>query len=108
MRAFETPEGRSIVDHEIVPQGYNRLTSESSDEEIDRHVRRKAATWFHPTGSAAMGKVVGTDLKVLGLDRLRVVDASVLPCPIGGHYQAVTYAISEQAADIISKEWAKK
>lgn len=54
-----------------------------------------------------MGKVVDTDLNVLGADRLRVVDASVLPCPIGAHYQVVTYAIAEQAAELITRDWAQ-
>ncbi|KAL8726093.1 MAG: hypothetical protein Q9166_006930 [cf. Caloplaca sp. 2 TL-2023] len=107
MRSFETPEGQTIIDHEIPPPGYSPLTSKSSDEEIDAHVKRKAATWFHPAGSAAMGKVVDTELKVLGVDRLRVVDASVLPCPIGAHYQVVTYAVAEQAAELITKEWSQ-
>ena len=108
MRALETPEGQAIVDEEVVPEGFQALTSNSSDEEIDKRVKRSAATWFHPAGGAAMGKVVDTDLRVLGVEGLRVVDPSVLPCPIGAHYQVVTYALAEQAAEIITSSWRRK
>ncbi|KAL8681146.1 MAG: hypothetical protein Q9186_002739 [Xanthomendoza sp. 1 TL-2023] len=101
MRAFETPEGQEIVDHEVVLNGFSPLTSTSTDEEIDARVRRSAATWFHPAGSAAMGKVVDCDLRVFGVKGLRVVDASVFPCPIGAHYQVATYAVAERAAEMI-------
>lgn len=53
----------------------------------------------------AMWKVVDNELRVMGVERLRVVDASVLPCPIGAHYQVVTYALAEQAAGIITSSW---
>lgn len=105
MRAFETPEGQQIVESEVVPEGFKLLHSGSTDQEIDARVKRSAATWFHPAGSAAMGKVVDTELKVMGVEGLRVVDASVLPCPIGAHYQVVTYAVAEQASDMITDCW---
>ena len=107
MRALETSEGQKIVDEEVVPTGFEALTSKSSDEDIDKRVKRSAATWFHPAGSAAMGKVVDTDLRVIGVKGLRVVDPSVLPCPIGAHYQVVTYALAEQAAEIITSSWRR-
>jgi choline dehydrogenase-like flavoprotein len=103
MRAMESPEGQQIVDSEYTPKGYPPITSQSSDEDIDARVKHCAATWFHPTGSCAMGKVVDNDLKVKGVENLRVVDASVMPCPIGAHYQVATYAIAEHAADLITK-----
>lgn len=102
MRSFETSEGQEIVKCEIIPEGSSPVTSKSSDEELDARIKRSAATWFHPAGTAAMGKVVDTELRVLGAERLRVVDTSVLPCPIGAHYQVCCYALAEQAADIIA------
>lgn len=105
MPALETSEGQAIVDGEVVPAGFEALTGKSTDEDIDKRVKRSASTWFHPAGSAAMWKVVDNKLRVMGVERLRVVDASVLPCPIGTHYQVVTYALAEQAADIITSSW---
>lgn len=55
-------------------------------------------------GSAAMGKVVDTDLKVRGVSGLRVVDASVLPVGITAHLQVAIYALAEQAAVIIASQ----
>ena len=104
MRAMESKTGKQFVDCEFTPAGSPALSSTSSDEEIDARVRRVASTWFHPAGSASMGKVVDTDLKVLGVNNLRVVDASVMPCPIGAHLQVATYAIAEQAAVIIASK----
>lgn len=52
-------------------------------------------------GSLAMGKVVDADLRVKGVDNLRVVDTSVFPVPITGHLQVAAYAMAEQAAEII-------
>jgi choline dehydrogenase-like flavoprotein len=103
MQMFQdTDEGKQMVVGEIPPQGYPVLTAGSSDEEIDHRVRRVGASFFHPGGSAAMGKVVDTDLKVLGVRGLRIVDASIFPVPIAAHYQATVYAVAELAADIIS------
>lgn len=101
MRAFETPEGQQVVEGEVIPEGFTTITSRSSDAELDARVKRSAATWFHPAGSASMGKVVDNELKLIGANNLRVCDASVFPCPLGAHYQVATYALAEQAAEII-------
>lgn len=53
-----------------------------------------------------MGKVVDTEFRVKGVQRLRVVDSSVYPVPMTGHLQGVTYAMAQKAAVIIGGESA--
>ncbi|KAE8143155.1 hypothetical protein BDV38DRAFT_277181 [Aspergillus pseudotamarii] len=98
----ETPEGREMIECEAPHPGFNALRSDSTDEEIDAQVKQGGNTFYHPAGSASMGKVVDTELRVKGVQNLRVVDASIIPLPITAHYQTVVYAIAEKAADIIS------
>jgi choline dehydrogenase len=60
---------------------------------------------FHPTGTCAMGaegSVCDPDLRVRGVDALRVVDASVMPVTPRGNTNAPTIALAERAADLIA------
>jgi choline dehydrogenase-like flavoprotein len=73
-----------------------------SDEEIRDYVRQWAKTDYHPVGSCKMGDddtaVVDQQLRVRGLDGLRVIDASVMPTLISGNTQATSIMIGEKGA----------
>jgi choline dehydrogenase len=72
-----------------------------SDADIMDFVERRAHTLYHPVGTCAMGSVVDDELRVIGLDGLRVVDASVMPTIPRGNTNAPTIMVAEKAADII-------
>jgi 4-pyridoxate dehydrogenase len=77
------------------------------DAAIDAHIRATAITVHHPLGTCKMGRpndpaaVVDPELKVLGIDGLRVVDASVMPDLVGGNINAPVIMLAEKAADLI-------
>ena len=76
-----------------------------SDEDIDAYIRQTAETIYHPVGTCRMGTdsnaVVDGNLKVNGIEALRVVDASVMPTLVGGNTNAPTIMIAERASDLI-------
>lgn len=76
-----------------------------SDEDIRAILRARTDTVYHPAGTCAMGvdamAVVDPQLRVRGLEGLRVADASIMPTPIGGNTNAPCVMIGEKAADLI-------
>src|SRR5207302_4883770 len=82
-------------------------TGKISDQEIDAHIRATGISVHHPLGTCKMGTesdntaVVDGQLRVFGIDGLRVVDASVMPDLVGGNINAPVIMIAEKAADLI-------
>ena len=78
-----------------------------SDADIDAYIRATAITVHHPLGTCRMGAsddattVVDSELRVIGAQGLRVVDASVMPSLVGGNINAPVMMIAEKAADLI-------
>jgi choline dehydrogenase len=77
----------------------------STDEQLLGHIRQWAQTLYHPVGTCAMGTgetaVVDPQLRVRGIENLRVADASVMPAIPRGNTNAPTIMIAEKAADLI-------
>ena len=76
-----------------------------TDAEIDAWIRQTAETIYHPVGTVRMGvddkAPVDEQLRVRGVEALRVIDASVMPTLIGGNTNAPTIMIAEKLSDII-------
>jgi choline dehydrogenase-like flavoprotein len=111
--SFATEEDRrSVIDgirlvlalHERLgnaTRGDFRVPASDSEADILDFMRGNTQTNFHPTSSCAMGSVVDAELRVLGVDGLRVVDASVMPSVPRGNTNAPTIMVAEKAADLI-------
>jgi choline dehydrogenase len=73
--------------------------------ELERFIRDAASTYWHQSGTAKMGNdamaVVDGNLKVHGVDRLRIADASIMPRITTGNTQAPCVVIGERAADLL-------
>ncbi|MFL5893599.1 MAG: GMC family oxidoreductase [Thermoleophilaceae bacterium] len=82
-----------------------QLPESAAADDVRAWIRRHAQTLYHPVGTCAMGAgadaVVDLQLRVRGVEALRVVDASVMPTVPRGNTNAPTIAIAERAADLI-------
>lgn len=91
-----------LRDHFIFPESF----VQSKDDHID-YIRRKAETVYHPVGTCKMGSdpmaVVDSDLKVHGIENLRVVDASIMPELVSGNTNAPAIMIAEKCADSMTQ-----
>jgi 4-pyridoxate dehydrogenase len=72
-----------------------------SDDDIVEWFRRTAITAHHPCGTCAIGGVVDPELRVLGVEGLRVVDASAMPDIVSAHINACVLMMAEKASDMI-------
>ena len=80
----------------------------NSDDDLNNFIRSKGDTAYHPSCTCKMGNddmsVVDQDLKVYGVEKLRVVDASIMPNIVSGNLNATTVMIAEKASDLIQNK----
>ena len=94
-RAFDAFRGKELAPGPTV----------QSADQIDAYIRATGDGIYHPVGTCKMGNdpmaVVDDELRVHGIDNLRVVDASIMPLLVSGNTNAPTIMIAEKAADLI-------
>jgi choline dehydrogenase len=97
---YGTKPQAELIEREVFPG-----VDVNSDADLDAFIRANAGVTQHPVGTCSMapgpGRVVDSDLKVQGVDALRVADASVMPTVPGGNTYGAVLMIAERAADLI-------
>jgi choline dehydrogenase len=96
-------QGRTLFATDALrPHVTDAMLPAPEQTDLAEYVRTNAETLYHPTGTCRMGDVVDDQLRVNGVEGLRVVDASVIPQIIRGHTNAPTIMIAERAAELIA------
>ena len=99
-RIYATSPQADLIEREVLPG-----PAVQSDADLDAHIRATAGMTQHPVGTCSMasgpGRVVDAQLRVLGIEGLRVADASIMPTVPGGNTYGAVLMIAERAADLI-------
>ena len=99
-KILASPSFKPFIKKELMPGA-----EAQTDEEIKEYIKSWSKTDYHPVGSCKMGHdemaVVDTQLRVHGVQQLRVIDASIMPTLISGNTQAPSIMIGEKGAAII-------
>lgn len=98
--------GRAVA--RFSPEEIQPTAAVETEDEIAAFARANASTVFHPVGTCMMGRgemsVVDERLRLRGIERLRVVDASIMPTLTSGNTNAPTFMIAEKGADMIKAD----
>lgn len=97
----DQPALRAHVKSHATSVAAGLLPHSDSDKALEDFMRRTAFSFYHPCGTCSMGGVVDRELRVHGVDGLRVADTSVMPRLLGGNTNAPAIMIGEKLSDII-------
>ncbi len=97
-RALDVAHQKPMDEFRAAPSG---PTVMKTDRDIEEWIRNTAITVHHPCGTCAIGAVLDNELRVLGMENLRVVDASAMPTIVSAHINACVLMIAEKASDLI-------
>jgi choline dehydrogenase-like flavoprotein len=84
-----------------VCRGPHLVPASSRDADVWSFIERHAQTFYHPSSTCGIGRVVDPQLRIFGIEGLRVADASVMPSVIRGNTNAPVIAIAERAVDLL-------
>lgn len=99
MRIARESRLTSLLDDDLHTAAAAGLAPTSDrDEDIDDYIRTQSFSFYHPSGTCMMGKVVDPELRVHGLDNVRVADTSIMPSLVTGNTNAPAIMIGERAA----------
>ena len=104
MEIAKQPSLATVLEDVAVSRDAGLIPRSDSDDDIDEHMRTKAFSFFHPIGTCAIGRVVDPELRVLGVEGVRVADASVMPTLVRGNTNAPAIMIGEMLADILRRD----
>ena len=107
-KLVKTESFRTVIGEEFRPGPQCQ-----TDEQMIQHIKDTVWTVFHPSSTCRMGpdpksNVVDSNLKVYGIEGLRVADASIFPQLVCGNINAATIMVGEKASDLILKDQRKK
>jgi len=100
-KVSQHPLLKKSLGERVLPPPETKLDTE--EQRVD-YVRNHVSTQYHIIGTCSMGEVVDDKLKVKGVGKLRVVDASVFPGHVSGNIMSTTYAVAEKGADLIKED----
>jgi choline dehydrogenase len=98
-----TPHLQRFIESEFLPG-----PAVQTDEQLLDFARQRGGTVYHPTSTCKMGNdpmaVVDPELRMHGVERLRVADASIMPTVVSGNTNAATIMIGERVADMVREK----